>query len=481
MCENTLQKWVKLDELPKYKNRKHGVDWRNSIGMYFEFYYKGIQGRAKVLGYDVDRSMITITKDDGLTSYEISSSSLSNCSLGGFLGVFSKTHKYNVGDLVNGMIVVEQIQVKSKNLNIRGYLMKCLIDGFIKEYIESNLDKGHGCSVCCNRTCVNGINDIGTTHPYYIKYFSDINDAYTHTVSSNKKALIRCPDCGSERRMTINKLTGRPYMCTICGDGISYPEKFMISVLKQLNIDFIQQLSKSNFEWCGSYRYDFYIPSINMIVETHGNQHYEYTGFKNNLESVIKNDNDKLELAIRNNTKYCIINCRHSEKDYIKDSIFNTTLSDMFNLVDVDWDYCDRFATSNMVKTICDEWMSGNNNTMDISVKYRLNRSTVIDYLKRGSKINWCDYDADFEKSKNGVLCAAKNKKLFEKEVFMYNLNGEYLNSFESISNAGRFCGLKTYSNISSCCNGNRNKAGGYIWRYFKVDNVLEYEKQKRD
>ena len=56
-------------------------------------------------------------------------------------------------------------------------------------------------------------------------------------------------------------------------DGISYAEKFMINVLKQLKLDFKKQLSCSTFKWCKKYRYDFYFRYKNeyYIIETHGN------------------------------------------------------------------------------------------------------------------------------------------------------------------------------------------------------------------
>ncbi len=64
------------------------------------------------------------------------------------------------------------------------------------------------------------------------------------------------------------------FSCKRCGDGISYGEKFVYSMLCELNIDFITQLSHITFSWCEKYKYDFYIPSINTIVEVHGRQHY---------------------------------------------------------------------------------------------------------------------------------------------------------------------------------------------------------------
>ena len=91
-----------------------------------------------------------------------------------------------------------------------------------------------------------------------------------------------------------------------CGDKVSYDEKFLSSILSQLKVDFATQLSKSTFNWCDKYRYDFYIPSLNMIIETHGIQHYEENkNWTMSLEEEQENDKIKKELAYQ--TKLNII------------------------------------------------------------------------------------------------------------------------------------------------------------------------------
>tara|TARA_B110000114_G_scaffold184318_1_gene227717 strand:+ start:1340 stop:2671 length:1332 start_codon:yes stop_codon:yes gene_type:complete len=54
-----------------------------------------------------------------------------------------------------------------------------------------------------------------------------------------------------------------------------------------------------------------------------------------------------------------------------------------------------------------------------------------------------------------------KTRKIIEQ----YTLDGTYLNTFSSISEASRTVNSAT-SNISKCCNGKRKSAGGYIWKY---------------
>jgi hypothetical protein len=61
-------------------------------------------------------------------------------------------------------------------------------------------------------------------------------------------------------------------------------------------------------------------------------------------------------------------------------------------------------------------------------------------------------------------------------EVHQYSLDGSYIKSYESISDAMRECVISN-GKISDCCKHKRKSAGGYRWSYFKVDNLGEYER----
>lgn len=51
------------------------------------------------------------------------------------------------------------------------------------------------------------------------------------------------------------------------------------------------------------------------------------------------------------------------------------------------------------------------------------------------------------------------------KRIKQYSLNGEYINTFDSISSAKKSLG-RSRIRISECAQGLRRSAGGYIWRY---------------
>ena len=56
--------------------------------------------------------------------------------------------------------------------------------------------------------------------------------------------LTLCPYCGEKKLKECSRLDINNYPCK-CGDSISYPEKFMMNILTQLNIDYTYQLNKS--------------------------------------------------------------------------------------------------------------------------------------------------------------------------------------------------------------------------------------------
>ena len=168
-------------------------------------------------------------------------------------------------------------------------------------------------------------------------------------------------------------------------DGISIPEKFMWNVLKELNIEFKTQLNKKDFDWCQNYKYDFYIPSLNMVVETHGGQHYE-RGFEScngkTLKKEQENDRLKKELALNNNIKnYVVVDCRKSELEWLKENTIKE-LDRYFNLSNIDWGLVWNNSLKNLVYEVKRLVEEGYNNKQ-IAEILDINEKTVRNYKKQ--------------------------------------------------------------------------------------------------
>lgn len=349
-----------------------------------------------------------------------------------------------------------------------GYWFKCL------NYLEHSSEqkrirdftkKGQWGSIKCNQC-----NSISVTHSELIKYFVNKEDIYKYSYGSKEKVLMKCPDCGYKEGKIIYDLVIRGFNCPRCSDSISYPEKFMFNVLDQLNENFEVQLTKKTFEWCKNFRYDFYIPSINGIVETHGGQHYEESFSKmskkaKSLSEIQDNDDIKEQLARENGiANYIIINCEKSELKWIKKSIMKSDLPNLLNFKeeDIDWLKCHEYACSSKVKEVCDLW----NNTKNLNEIIKITKSSysvVYKYLKKGSELGWCDYNGRIKAKEN----INKNHKNNCKKVICLT-TGEIFNSQREAE--------KKYNvtNITYCCSHKRKSAGKHpetgeklIWMFY--------------
>lgn len=253
--------------------------------------------------------------------------------------------------------------------------------------------RGVGCPICSNRRIIRGINDIATTHPYLIKYFKNVCDAYTHASQSNKKVYVVCPDCGKEKYISVQTLSTYGIGCD-CRDGNSYPNKFICGFLNQLNIVYKTEVK---FEWSQNKRYDMYIPSLSTIIENHGLQHYEDSFNISSISLKQQQDNDELKrkIALENGIKnYISLDCRKSELEYIKKSILgNSLLVELIGEQVIDWRGCGEFASSNLCKTVCQLWNDGVSRK-EISKNMQLCNDTVLKYLKQGNSNGWCVFVA---------------------------------------------------------------------------------------
>ena len=210
-------------------------------------------------------------------------------------------------------------------------------------------------------------------------------------------------NCTNHKKMYISYFVEHGFNCEYCDNVAgSYPEKFFQSFLRQLQVKFKKQLTHLNFEWIGSYLYDFYLYDYNTIIETHGAQHYEerINSCWKSLEEEQENDRRKQELALNNNIEhYITLDCRKSEKDWIRKSIMNSILPELlhFKEDDVDWDKCDYEAVyKNILIEICNYWNEHKEeyvSTGTLSKIFDISPERVGAYLKKGAELKICDYD----------------------------------------------------------------------------------------
>lgn len=66
---------------------------------------------------------------------------------------------------------------------------------------------------------------------------------------------------------------------------------------------------------------------------------------------------------------------------------------------------------------------------------------------------------------KQKEMVAKNNKKLKSKKVYQYDLNGNFIKQYSSVSEAARENGFAIGA-IANCCRGERKKVYNYIWKY---------------
>ncbi len=304
-----------------------------------------------------------------------------------------------------------------------------------------------------------GLNDLWSTAPEFAKLLNNPSDGYKVGKTSRKSVEWKCPDCGHTQIRKVHSVTHNGLYCEMCNDGFSKPEKFMRSALLQLGLDFQMQ---KRFSWAQNKKYDFYFD--NIICEVHGLQHYEH-GFQQfgarTLEEEKYNDYLKEKLAKENgftDITYIIIDARYTDKEWIKNSIINSTLSQKYDLSLIDWDKCEKDCLTSIMMQICNLWNQGYT-TSEIKQELNLSKktTTVSKYLKICNDLGLCNYDPTESRrsaSRHKVVC----------------LNtGEI---FNSIVDAENHYGIQ---NISGCCIGQIKSAGKHPitkeklkWMYYE-------------
>jgi hypothetical protein len=371
-------------------------------------------------------------------------------------------------NIKNGKVLSpKDVSYASAGFSNKGYWFKCLNNPNHESELKNTgcLTQGKQNTIDCHQC-----NSIAETHPELIKYLVNQDDAYKYSVSSTKKIPMKCPNCGYERKRSMNDIKYQGFACSRCSDGISYPEKFLFNVLEQTRVNFVVQLSKKIFEWCKDYRYDIYVENFHGIIEVHGLQHYEENHcWDMSLEENKINDDSKEQLARKNGIKhYIIIDCRKSEADWIKNSIMNSKLPTLLNFKeeDIDWLKCHEYACNSLVKVVCDMWNLGIKNAPQIAKQLKMGRGTINRYLKQGAKLGWCDYNPKEEHKKNLDLI----HKNASKKVICLN-TGEIFNSTRDPVTKYSFLHK---SGIQSCCTGKQKTSGIHpitgepmVWMYY--------------
>lgn len=302
------------------------------------------------------------------------------------------------------------VELAEKNPNIEA----------VEEYIGANIQILHRCKICgygSNKewaptpnhvlqggrcpVCTHKIigpspeykNSIWASEYRKIAEYYGVTEYQMKTIMpmSKKKIEVTCPICGYKKLISPHNLFCQGFSCSKCSDGISYPEKFIMSLLNQLNISYVYDKPTN---WSQNKRYDFVLNNYNCIIETHGLQHYEECTRGKSLKEEQENDLLKEKLAKENGViNYIIIDCRESNLNWIKNSVMNSDIPNLLKFIerDVNWEKCSMDAVSSRIKIASDLW--NNNKTIgEIAKIMNTHHQTIWRWLKKANRCGLCDY-----------------------------------------------------------------------------------------
>lgn len=241
------------------------------------------------------------------------------------------------------------------------------------------------------------------------------------------------------------------------------PNRFMAALLSQCGVEFN---SEKTFSWSKRYRYDFYLPQHNLIVELNGAQHYKEVQGWTDYEIVKRSDMEKLRLAKENSiSNYVVIPLEKSDFHYMKNQIYS---SELFDLIRVERDKINLslvYEALNIgIASKCLElWNCGVKDIRKISEDTKTCVSSVSNYLKQYSEIGLCDYSPDIQRRKNQERAALKRKR----KVICNNTGVVY----NSIREAAEANGLHENA-IQNCASGRSrysgkdNEGNKLLWSY---------------
>lgn len=240
------------------------------------------------------------------------------------------------------------------------------------------------------------VGDIINKYNDSIKILEQIRIQYIN--ASCRGYRVECLDC----HYIYETIEQTFSTCPICGKRSSYPERFVYSILKQANINFLPQ---KEFEWLHNRFYDVYLPDNNSIIEIHGAIHYrpvKLNGKKSPeeiYEEKIMSDKIKYEAALNNKINYYIINACEPEK------IFQTAKNilhfiDFSNISELE---CEKFANYKNIRNECELWNQGYN-IEEIHLKLNESSQSIKKKLRLGFKYNMCNYSKEINKRFHKII-----------------------------------------------------------------------------
>lgn len=346
-----------------------------------------------------------------------------------------------------------------------------------------NFKKGNGCRLCGIEKCSHSRK---FDYQYIKEQFSSngyelLSDTY---VNATTKLKYRCPNHSNKELYITYADFKRGARCPYCiGTGTSFPEQFIYYSIKQ---SFNKAENRTKYF---GYEFDIAVPELKLLIEYDGELYHHETIDKTKEKIVKKNNwnflliqeskdktlkqfpvitNNIIKMYFANGRKTSYLNMvLDLIMEYINDN-FNqeisfSKLNDMDSYVTI-LNNCKKIKEEKSLYTthpeLCNEWDYKTNTPLtpkDVS---------YASHLMVSWKCHKCNHVWTASIQNRTILnrgCPNCNGGVKTK-VDQFDLNGKYIKTFESMSEAANSIGV-TNKAISNVCRKKSKTSGGYIWR----------------
>lgn len=252
---------------------------------------------------------------------------LSGHGCGKCLGTPKKTHSQYLEELKKKGVQVEVLEPYVNNKTKIKHLWKAC--GHVTEVGPYYVLRGDGCGICCRRNLAEAGAKAGEKQRLKaaqeldkrVKEVHGIKvrrDPKTPYVNSYTKLSWLCDQ--AHQWEAVPKSIKQGIGCPQCATSHLKGETFTREVLEEYGIEFQAQKEFPDLKRINRLSYDFYIPSMDILIECQGEQHYKPVDFMGGAERFdIQQERDQLKREYAWQNGYYLLEI--SYKDYRKDRI----------------------------------------------------------------------------------------------------------------------------------------------------------------
>ena len=147
-----------------------------------------------------------------------------------------------------------------------------------------------------------------------------------------------------------------------------------------------------------------------------------------------------------------------------------------FDLSNINWNLAWEECQNSLCVKAWELWNSGMC-IEDMADKLKIGRGAINRYLKIGNELNKCNYNT--EESRKRGRCKVKGRNNYNIAPVIC-LNTKRI--FVTIDEGAKFYNIKSKTNITKCCKGERKSCGKLedgtklVWKYVKINHNKKYK-----